>query len=170
VFAICKLIFLPINNHGACNQGDERRRGGYRIDNRDDSGPSKPFRPRTLGDYNQSPGDILNVPCHIHYAYVDRKRVSNHRMRDCHTFIKLQEAAGSKQAEARNQGYLGMPGSVEYNAPPLPPMPVNGAVQAQGQQNSVNQNSGRYIPSKGHIAAMIQPMPKSKKEQKSISG
>jgi hypothetical protein len=32
-----------------------------------------------------------------------------------------------------------------------------------------NQNNGEYIPSKGHIAAMIQPVPKSKKEQKSIS-
>jgi hypothetical protein len=140
------------NDH---NQGDERRRGGYRSDNRDDSGPNKPFKPRTLRDYNQSPKDILNVPCHIHYAYVDRKRVSNHWMRDYHTFIKLQEAAGSKQAEARNQGYTGMPGLVAYNAPPPPPMPANGAVQAQGQQNPVNQNSGRDIPSKGHIAAMI---------------
>jgi hypothetical protein len=28
-------------------------------------------------------------------------------MKDCQTFIKLQEAAGSKQTEARNQGYAG---------------------------------------------------------------
>jgi hypothetical protein len=36
--------------------------------------------------------DILNGPCHIHYAYLDGKRVSNHLMRDCRTFVKLQEA------------------------------------------------------------------------------
>jgi hypothetical protein len=35
---------------------------------------------------------ILNRPCHINYAYLDRNRVSNHLMRDCRTFVKLQEA------------------------------------------------------------------------------
>jgi hypothetical protein len=53
---------------------------------------------------------------------------------------------------------------------PLPhPPPSNGAAQVQGQQNQGNQNDGGYIPSKGHITAMIHPMPKSNKEQKSIS-
>jgi hypothetical protein len=28
-------------------------------------------------------------------------------MKDCKTFLKLQEAAGNKQAEARRQGYEG---------------------------------------------------------------
>jgi hypothetical protein len=102
------------------NQGEERRRGGYRSENRDQSGPSKPFRPRTSRDYNQSPEDILNGPCHMHYAYVDGKRVSNHLMRYCHSFLKLQEAAGSKQAKTRNQGYTGTPGTLAYNAPPPP--------------------------------------------------
>jgi hypothetical protein len=36
----------------------------------------------------------------MHYTYVDGKRVSNHLMKDCHTFIKLQEAVGSKQVKA----------------------------------------------------------------------
>jgi hypothetical protein len=36
--------------------------------------------------------DILHGPCRIHYAYLDGKRVSNHLMRDCRTFLKLQEA------------------------------------------------------------------------------
>jgi hypothetical protein len=36
--------------------------------------------------------DILHGPYRIHYAYLDDKRVSNHLMRDCRTFLKLQEA------------------------------------------------------------------------------
>jgi hypothetical protein len=38
-------------------------------------------------------------------------------MQDCQTFIKLQEAVGSKQAKARNQGYAGAPGAVANNTP-----------------------------------------------------
>jgi hypothetical protein len=30
-----------------------------------------------------------------------------HAMKDCKTFLKLQEVAGNKQAEARRQGYEG---------------------------------------------------------------
>jgi hypothetical protein len=52
------------------NQNDEHRRSGYRNDNRDKSGPSKFFKPRRPRDYNQSPEDILNGPCHMHYAYI----------------------------------------------------------------------------------------------------
>jgi hypothetical protein len=33
---------------------------------------------------------ILNGPCRIHYAYLDRKRVSNHLMGGCMAFVKLQ--------------------------------------------------------------------------------
>jgi hypothetical protein len=109
---------------------------------------------------------MLNGPCHMHYTYINGNRVSNHAMKDCRTFIKLQEVVGSKQAEARNQGYAG---AAENNAPPPDQPPTNGATQVQGQPNQGNQNDGGYIPSKGHIAAMIQPMPKSNKEQKSIS-
>jgi hypothetical protein len=75
------------------NQGDRCRSSGYRNDNRDDSGTNRQLIPRTSRDYNQSPDDILNGPCHMHYTYVDKKRVSNHMMKDCRTFIKLQEAA-----------------------------------------------------------------------------
>jgi hypothetical protein len=87
-------------------------------------------------------------------------------MKDCCTFIKLQEVVGSKQAEAQSSGYIGTPRSSNYNAPPPPP---NNGCASQGQQNQGNQNDGGYIPSKGHIAAMIQPVPKSNKEQKRIS-
>jgi hypothetical protein len=99
----------------------------------------------------------------MHYTYVNGKRVSNHLMKDCRTFIKMQEVFGSKQAKARHQGYAGTPGSAAYNAPLPPLLPANGATPAQGQQNPGNQNEG-YIPSKGHVIAMIQTMPKSKKE------
>jgi hypothetical protein len=50
---------------------------------------------------------MLNGPCHIHSAFVDGKRVSRHAMKDCTTFLKLQEAALNKQAEAKRQGYEG---------------------------------------------------------------
>jgi hypothetical protein len=61
------------------------------------------------------------------------------------------------------------PGIATNNAPLPPLLPANKATLVQGQQNQGNQNDGGYIPSKGHIAAMIQPMLKSNKEQKSIA-
>jgi hypothetical protein len=57
---------------------------------------------------------MLNRPCHIYYAFIDGKRVSRHAMKDFRTFLKLQEVAGNKQAEARRQGY---DGNIN-NAPP----------------------------------------------------
>jgi hypothetical protein len=80
-------------------------------------------------------------------------------MKDGRTFIKLQEDVGSKQDEARTQGYIGTPRSSTYNAPP--PLPNNGEAPTHGQQNQGNQNNGGFFPSKGHITAMIQPVPKS---------
>jgi hypothetical protein len=151
------------------NHVDERRRNSYHADNREKSGPSKSFRPRTSREYNPSPEDILNGPCHMHYAYVDEKRVSNHLMQDCRTFLKLQEAIGSKQAEAQNQGYAGVPRSIAYNVATPPPLPSHSGTTNQGQLNPGNQSDGGYIQSKGCIAVMIQLVPKSKKEQKSIS-
>jgi hypothetical protein len=41
--------------------------------------------------------DMLYRPCPIHYAYLDGKRVSNHQMKDCRTFLSLQSAMGSNQ-------------------------------------------------------------------------
>jgi hypothetical protein len=108
---------------------------------------------------------MLNGPCHIHFTFIDGKRVSRHAMKDCKTFQKLQEAAGNKQAEARRQGYEGN----TNNAPSSSQQANNGAVQGQNQPNQGNDNDGGYIPSKGNITAMIQPIPKSNKEEKSIS-
>jgi hypothetical protein len=36
--------------------------------------------------------DMLHGPCRIHYTYLDGKRVSNHQMKDCRTFLRLQGA------------------------------------------------------------------------------
>jgi hypothetical protein len=54
--------------------------------------------------------DMLYGPCRIHYAYLDGKRVSNHQMKDCRTFLRLQSAIGSSQGgrqgeKHRSQGY-----------------------------------------------------------------
>jgi hypothetical protein len=68
----------------------------------------------------------------MHYTYIDGKRVSNHAMKDCGTFIKLQEAVGSKQAKVRIQGYVRAPGAAVNNAPPPNQPPANGVAQVQG--------------------------------------
>jgi hypothetical protein len=41
--------------------------------------------------------DMLHEPCRINYAYLDGKRVSNHLMRNCRTFLRLQDAMESSQ-------------------------------------------------------------------------
>jgi hypothetical protein len=45
----------------------------------------------------------------------------------------------------------------------------NRASQGQNQPSQGNDNEGGYIPSKGHIKTMIQPVQKSNKEEKSIT-
>jgi hypothetical protein len=54
--------------------------------------------------------DMLYGPCRIHYAYLDGKRVSNHQMKDCRNFLRLQNAMDSSQGTRQggkniNQGY-----------------------------------------------------------------
>jgi hypothetical protein len=146
-------------------QGDDRRNSGYRNYGREDSSNSKRFQSRESREYNQSPYDMLNGPCNIHYAFIDGKRVPMHAMKDCKTFLKLQEVAGNKQAEARRQGYEGN----TNNTPPSNQQANNRAAQGQSQPNQGNDNEEGYIPSKGHITAMIQPITKFHKEEKSIS-
>jgi hypothetical protein len=84
-------------------------------------------------------------------------------MKDCTTFLKLQEAALSKQTEAKRQGYEG------NNKPPKSQQGNNGAPQGQDQPSQGRDDDRGYIPSKGHITTMIQPVPKSNKEEKSIT-
>jgi hypothetical protein len=70
-------------------QGDDCRNSGYRNYGREDSRNNKRFKSRGSREYNPSPDDMLNGPCHIHYAFVDGKRVSRHAMKDCKMFLKL---------------------------------------------------------------------------------
>jgi hypothetical protein len=87
--------------------------------------------------------DMLYGPCRIHYAYLDGKRVSNHQMKDCRTFLRLQSAMDSNQGA--RQG---------------------GKSMSQGYQVH---HLAKHLESKVYISAMIQPVPKSKKERKCIS-
>jgi hypothetical protein len=136
-------------------QANDRRSSGYRSYGKEDY---KKFPPREAREYNPSPEEMLNGPCHIHPAFVDGKRVSRHAMKDCTTFLKLQEAAINKQTEARRQGFEG------NNNPSTNQQGNNGAPQGQDQQNKGHDDDKGYVPSKGHITAMIQPVLKSNKE------
>jgi hypothetical protein len=82
--------------------------------------------------------DMLYGPCQIHYAYLDGKRVSNHQMKDCRTFLRLQNAMESNQGA--RQGKKSM---------------------SQGYQV---QRLAKHLESKVYNSVMIQPVPKSKKE------
>jgi hypothetical protein len=80
-------------------------------------------------------------------------------MRDCRIFMKLQEAIECSQAEKL--------GSTAYGTPPPPS--YNKDATNQGHPSYYTQSNQSYLQSKVHIAAMIQPVPKSKKEHKNIS-
>jgi hypothetical protein len=142
-------------------QSNDQKNLGYRSYRKEDY---RKFQPRESREYNPSPEDMLNGPCHIHSVFIDGKHVSRHAMKDCTTFLRLQEAALNKQAEAKRQGY-------KRNASNTPTTQQgnNGAPKSQDQPNQGRDDDEGYIPSKGHIAAMIQPVPKSNKEEKSIT-
>jgi hypothetical protein len=57
-------------------QEDDHRNSGYRNNNRENTSNNRQFQPRGSREYNQSPDDMLNGPCHIHYAFIDGKRLS----------------------------------------------------------------------------------------------
>jgi hypothetical protein len=85
-------------------------------------------------------------------------------MKDYTMFLKLQKAALNKQAEAKQQGYEG-----NTNSAPTSQQGNNGVPQGQDHPNQGRDDDGGYVPSKGHITTMIQPVPKSNKEEKSIT-
>jgi hypothetical protein len=142
-------------------QGNDRRSSEYRSYGKEDY---KKFQTRESREFNPSPEDMLNEPCHIHSAFVDQKRVSRHAMKDCTTFLKLQEAALNKQAEAKRQGYEGNTSNALATQ-----QGNNGAPKGQDQSNQGRDDDEGYVPSKGHITSMIQLVPKSNKEEKSIT-
>jgi hypothetical protein len=78
--------------------------------------------------------------------------------------LKLQEAALNKQAEAKRQGYEGNTSNA-----PATQQGNNGPLKDQDQPNQGRNDDEGYVPSKGHITAMRQPVPKSNKEEKSIT-
>jgi hypothetical protein len=78
--------------------------------------------------------------------------------------LKLQEAALNKQAEAKRQGYDGNTSNA-----PITQQGNSGAPKIQDQPNQGHDDDEGYVPSKGHITAMIQPVPKSNKKEKSIT-
>jgi hypothetical protein len=145
-------------------QGNDRRSSGYRSYGKEDYESSRRFHTREPREYNSSLEDMLNGPCHIHSAFVEGKRVSRHAMKDCTMFLKLQEAALNKQAEAKWQGYEG-----NTNNAPASQQGNNGVPQGQDKPNQGSYDDEGYVPSKGHITAMIQLVPKSNKEEKSIT-
>jgi hypothetical protein len=63
-------------------QGDDRGNSGSHSYGREDSSNNKRFQSKGSREYNPSPDDMLNGPCHIHFAFVDGKRVSIHEMKD----------------------------------------------------------------------------------------
>jgi hypothetical protein len=142
-------------------QSNDRKSSGYHSYGKEEY---KKFQPREFRDYNPSPEDMLNRLYHIHSAFIDGKRVSRHAMKDYTTFLKLQEVALNKQAEAKRQGYEGHTSNA-----PATQQGNSGAPKSQDQPNQGHNDGEGYVPSKGHITAMIQPVPKSNKEEKSIT-
>jgi hypothetical protein len=136
--------YLNGDNHGRLNQiaagYDGRNEEGYESKEFQVRDSREQEKPRYSGP---SAEDMLYGPCRIHYAYLDGKRVSNHQMKYWRTFLRLQNAMDSSQGT--RQG---------------------GKSESQGYQM---QRLTKKLESKVYISAMIQPVPKSKKERKSLS-
>jgi hypothetical protein len=133
------------DGHVRCNQVAAGYEKGDEEENESREYQDKSSRRRDKTKYSDlSAEDMLHGPCRIHYAYLDGKRVSNHLMRDCRTFLRLQDAM--ELSQGAHQGNV-----------------TQGNVTT-GQGYQVQNNAG----SKVYISAMIHPVPKSKKEQKSI--
>jgi hypothetical protein len=99
------------DSHGRQNQiavgydgRNEEGHEGKELQARDNRGKEK------LRYSGPSVEDMLYGPCRIHYAYLEGKRVSNHQMKDCRTFLRLQNAMDSSQGtrqggKSASQGY-----------------------------------------------------------------
>jgi hypothetical protein len=66
-------------------------------------------------------------------------------MKDCTTFLKLQEAALNKKAKAKRQGYEGNTSNT-----PAAQQGNSGAPKGQDQSNQGRDDDEGYVPSKGH--------------------
>jgi hypothetical protein len=70
---------------------DEESYGSREFQDRNSCEKEKPKYSGPLAE------DMLHGPCRIRYTYLDGKRVSNHQMKDCRTFLRLQSAMESSQ-------------------------------------------------------------------------
>jgi hypothetical protein len=99
------------------------------------------------------------------HSYFDSegRRQSNHLMKECRTFLRLQGAFGVLHNDAAKQGFTGAPGTVAINAPPLPPaVPHNPVLAIQsGPSNNGNQQDG-YPPPKGAVNMIEKGSPSGK--------
>jgi hypothetical protein len=88
---------------------------GYERRNKEDYG-SREYRDKNSHEREKpkysgpSAKDMLHGRCRIHYASLDGRRVSNHQMKDCRTFLRLQDAVELTQGAHRggtntSQGY-----------------------------------------------------------------
>jgi hypothetical protein len=92
------------DNHGRRNQIAAGYNGRNEEGYENIEFPTKDGRGKEKPRYSvPSAEDMLYGPCRIHYAYLDGKRVSNHQMKDCRTFLRLQSAMDSSQG-ARQGG------------------------------------------------------------------
>jgi hypothetical protein len=99
------------DSHARRNQiaaGYERRdKEGYENREFQARGNHEVEKPKYSGPSTE---DMLYGSYRIHYAYLDGKRVSNHQMKDCRTFLRLQSAMDSNQGtqqgkKSMSQGY-----------------------------------------------------------------
>jgi hypothetical protein len=129
------------------SRGDQGRRNqvaaGYVLE-KEERHENRRVKAKEKSRYSgPSAEDMLYGPCRLHYAYLDGKRVSNHQMKDCRTFLRLQGAMGSSQGGRQGEKH-----------------------RSQGYQT---QRLSKHPEPQVYISAMIQPVSKSKKERKSIS-
>jgi hypothetical protein len=82
-------------------QGNDRRNSGYRSYGREDYGSSKKFQAKEPREYNPSPDDMLNGPCHIHSAFVDGKKSIQTRNERLHNI--LETPRGSNRQTSRSK-------------------------------------------------------------------
>jgi hypothetical protein len=126
--------------HNQVAAGYERRDGEGDEQKNDEYHKKDNYRRDRSKYSNPSAEDILHGPWRVDYAYLDDKRVCNHLMRDCRTFLKLQEAMELSPGAK--------PGCTTYDR----------TTTNQGYQI---QSSTGYPQSKVYISAMIQHVQKS---------
>jgi hypothetical protein len=86
------------DNHGRRNQIAAGYNGRNEEDYENKEFQARVNRGKEKSRYSgPSAEDMLYGPCRIHYAYLDGKRVSNHQMKDCRTFLRLESAMDSRQ-------------------------------------------------------------------------